>query len=201
MPIVDEALLTTPTVVPEVPAADPAEIETRQLSRFDNRSPPNVVSRHKNLVFYPCSQCHRYWKTNPVPHELAPVHRVGLNHGNERFWCLTCHDADDRDSLRTERDGKVGFNESWRICGQCHANRQRDWYFGAHGKRANGWQEDPMRYNCTHCHDPHFPPFAKHQPQPKPLVRSGLQPMKRIERMNRPVWERHGAEDQETGDD
>ncbi len=149
------------------------------------------------LVFYPCSQCHKYWKTNPVPHELAPVHRVGLNHGQNRFWCLTCHDDEDRDFLRTERDGTVGFNESWRICGQCHANRQKDWYFGAHGKRANDWQEEAVRYNCTHCHDPHFPPFEKRQSQPKPPVRVGLEPMKKTVRQHQPVWERHGAKAQE----
>ncbi|MEN8177488.1 MAG: cytochrome C [Pseudomonadota bacterium] len=180
---------------------DPSVVEKQQLSRFANRPPPEVPRRQHKLTFYPCSQCHKFWKTNPVPHKLAPVHRVGLNHGQNRFWCLTCHDADNRDLLRTEQDGKVGFNKSWRVCGQCHANRQRDWYFGAHGKRANDWSEAPKRYNCTHCHDPHFPPFEQKKPQPKPPVRAGLEPMKNNKAQKPNLWERHGAKSQEAQDD
>ena len=185
----------------EKSVSHPALVAEYKALRFDGRPPPEVPPRQQKLVFYPCSQCHKYWKTNPVPHELAPVHRVGLNHGQNRFWCLACHDDEDRNHLRTERDGKVGFNESWRVCGQCHAKRQKDWYFGAHGKRANDWQEEPIRYNCTHCHNPHFPLFEKRLPQPKPPVRVGLEPMKRVVHQNQTVWELHRAKTQEAQHD
>jgi hypothetical protein len=185
------------TSAAEKSVSHPALVAEYKALRFEGRSPPKVPPRQQKLVFYPCSQCHKYWQTNPIPHELAPVHRVGLNHGQNRFWCLTCHDDEDRDSLHTERDGKVGFNESWRVCGQCHAKRQKDWYFGAHGKRVNGWQEEPVRYNCTHCHNPHFPPFEKRQPQPKPPVRVGLEPMKKPLRQFQRIWERHEAKTRE----
>ena len=190
---------TQPVADPAIP--DPSPAASNNHSRFSGRPPPKVQRRQHTLTFYPCAQCHKFWKTNPVPHELAPVHRVGLNHGQDRFWCLTCHDDENRDLLRTERDGKISFDESWRLCGQCHANRQKDWYFGAHGKRINGWQGEAERYNCTHCHNPHFPPFEAKAPQPKPPIRAGLAPMKKQNRPKPNLWERHGTMNQETNVD
>jgi len=157
----------------------PAEshVPEPEFSRYDNRPPPSVPPREDQLIFYPCSQCHEFWETNPERRELAPVHNVGLQHGQGRLWCLVCHDPEDSNKLQSLRSGKVDFNESWRICGQCHSARQKDWYFGAHGKRVYDWQGEPERYNCTHCHNPHRPPFIQRKPQPKPPVRAGLQPM------------------------
>ena len=148
-----------------------------EFTHYDNRPPPRVPPREDMMNFYPCSQCHEYWKTNPEPRELAPVHNVGMQHGEGRMWCLVCHDPEDSDKLHSLRTGKVDFNESWRICGQCHSARQKDWYFGAHGKRVYDWQGEPERYNCTHCHNPHRPPFMQRKPQPAPPVRVGLEPM------------------------
>lgn len=201
LPTADEGRDLIPRAATGNSVSDPSGALEQRPSRYGDQPPPEVPTRQESLTFYPCSQCHKYWKTNPVPHELAPVHRVGLNHGQDRFWCLTCHDDEDRDLLRTERDGKVGFDESWRVCGQCHANRQKDWYFGAHGKRVNDWQEAPVRYNCTHCHDPHFPPFGQKKPQPKPPVRAGLEPMKRHVSHNSTVWERHAVKNTEVQGD
>jgi len=148
-----------------------------EFSRYDNRLPPRVPPREDQLIFYPCSQCHEFWKTNPEPRELAPVHNVGLQHGQGRLWCLVCHDQENSDKLQILRSGQVDFNESWRVCGQCHSARQKDWYYGAHGKRVYDWQGEPERYNCTHCHNPHRPPLIQRKPQPVPPVRAGLEPM------------------------
>lgn len=200
-PVTDKSKGLILQAVTEKAISVPPGAPEQSLSRFADRPPPEVPPRQQNITFYPCSQCHKYWKTNPVPHELAPVHSVGLQHGQKRFWCLTCHDDEDRDQLRTAQDGKVGFDESWRVCGQCHANRQKDWYFGAHGKRVNDWQEAPVRYNCTHCHNPHSPPFGEQKPQPKPPVRAGLEPMKRFISHNPTVWERHEIKNKEVQGD
>ena len=165
-------------------------IPEQEFVSYSDRPVPKVPPRKDHLTFYPCSQCHEHWKTNEEPRELAPVHDVGLQHGQGRLWCLVCHDSEDRDQLRTVRGGKVDFNEAWRVCGQCHSNRQKDWYFGAHGKRVYDWQGEAERYNCTHCHNPHRPPFMQRKPQPKPPVRAGLNPMPRTTHERLTIWER-----------
>lgn len=162
------------------------------FQQYADQSPPIVPPRKGQLTFFPCSQCHDNWPTNETPRKLAPVHEVSLNHGEGRLWCLVCHDAKNRDKLTTVRDGNVDFDESWKICGQCHSNRQKDWYYGAHGKRAYFWKGEKIRYNCTQCHNPHNPPFMHRKAQPIPPVRAGLQRMKPKEKHEQlKIWEHH----------
>ncbi|MCU7798659.1 MAG: hypothetical protein KZQ70_00600 [gamma proteobacterium symbiont of Lucinoma myriamae] len=162
------------------------------FNHYADQSPPIVPPRKDQLTFYPCSQCHENWQTNETPRILAPVHEVSLKHGEGRLWCLSCHDPKDRDKLRTVRNDNVDFNESWKVCGQCHSNRQKDWYYGAHGKRAYYWKGEKIRYNCTQCHNPHNPPFMQRKPQPIPPVRAGLNRMKpKDKHESLKVWERH----------
>lgn len=171
---------------------NPGVMPENQFDQYEDQPPPTVPPRKDHLTFYPCSQCHEHWETNETPRILAPVHEVSLKHGEGRLWCLTCHDAKDRDYLRTVRDGKVDYNDAWKVCGQCHSNRLKDWYYGAHGKRAYFWQGEKIRYNCTHCHNPHRPPFMESKPQPKPPVRAGLERMKDKEKhLSLKIWERH----------
>lgn len=181
----------------EIPLGPPE----MQFIQYPDRPPPEVPPRKDQLTFYPCSQCHEYWQTIPEPRKLMPVHEVGLQHGQGRLWCLVCHDPDNRDQLQMIRGDKVDFNDAWRVCGQCHSSRQTDWYYGAHGKRVSTWDGKPIRYNCTHCHNPHRPPFMQRKPQAKPPVRAGLEPMKRHVRHNQTVWERHGAKHKEAQHD
>jgi formate-dependent nitrite reductase cytochrome c552 subunit len=122
------------------------------------------------------------------------VHEVGLQHGEGRLWCLDCHAGDARDHLRTLQDDSVDFNDAWIVCGQCHAARKKDWFFGAHGKRVSNWVGEAERYNCTHCHDPHRPAFIERKPQAKPGLRAGLHPMKRQTTRQPPVWEKKLAQ-------
>lgn len=165
-----------------------------EFERFAEQPPPRVPAHRDALTFYPCSQCHDHWQTDKTPRLLAPVHDVGLDHGKGRLWCFECHSADDRNALQTLRGSKVDIDETWKICGQCHANRQQDWYFGAHGKRADGtWQGDRERYDCTHCHNPHQPPFMQRKPSPPPPVRAGLTPMVQHTPDRQPIWARHAS--------
>ena len=34
---------------------------------------------------------------------------------------------------------RVPFDESYRLCGQCHGEKQRDWRAGVHGRRTGEW--------------------------------------------------------------
>jgi hypothetical protein len=178
-----------------VPDAPPEPTEPTTFAGYANAPPFKVVPQKDKLTFYPCSQCHQYMQPNPQPRKLeAAPHPAALQHGNGRIWCLTCHSVDNRDFLRTVRDQKVDFDESYLLCGQCHFNRQKDWYLGGHGKRVENWQGERMIYSCTHCHDPHDPAVKPRAPNKVPPVRVGLEPMKSAERESQRVWERHAGQ-------
>lgn len=117
---------------------------------------------------------------NPTPRKLvAAPHPAALDHGRGRIWCLDCHQLKDRDHLHTLAGEPVDFDAAYLVCGQCHFNRQRDWYFGAHGKRVGNWRGERVIYSCTACHDPHSPSLKPRAPSPPPPVRAGLKPMSR----------------------
>jgi hypothetical protein len=138
-------------------------------------APFAVVARKQALALYPCTQCHAVLPKNPTPRKLvAAPHVAALPHGAGRMWCLDCHDFDDRSRLVGIRGDPIDFDQSHLQCGQCHGNRHRDWWHGAHGKRASGWNAARVVWNCTHCHDPHDPTLAPRAPEPPPPVRAGL---------------------------
>jgi hypothetical protein len=194
----DAEVQLIPQAAPDSITYQPGVEPEAGFSQYPDTPPPKVPPRKDKLTFYPCSQCHANWQTNEEPRALAPVHEVSLKHGDGRLWCLTCHDPKNRDKLHTVRDGEVDFDEAWKVCGQCHSNRQKDWYYGAHGKRVYDWKGEPTRYNCTHCHNPHRPPFMQRKPQPKPPVRAGLEPMKHEGEHHRlTVWERHASQEEQ----
>ena len=184
-----------------VPDTPPAPTDPATFSGYTQAPPFKVVPQKDKLTFYPCSQCHKFIPPNPQPRKLegAP-HPAALQHGNGRIWCLNCHLIDDRDFLHTVRDQKVDFDESYLLCGQCHFNRQKDWYLGGHGKRVYNWQGERMIYSCTHCHDPHDPVTKPREPSKAPPVRAGLQPMEHSDRDVPRVWERHAVKQPEKAD-
>lgn len=132
-----------------------------------------VVPQRPQLTFYPCSACHDALPVNSERRALAPPHPAALHHGGGRIWCLDCHQARGRDVLHTLAGEPVDFNDAYLVCGQCHASRQRDWYYGAHGKRVANWSGPRLIYNCTHCHDPHDPAVKPRAPSPPPPMRAG----------------------------
>lgn len=136
-----------------------------------------VVPQTPGLTLYPCSACHAALPPNPEPRALGAPHVASLPHGKGRFWCLDCHETRDRDLLRTLRGQQVSFDESHLVCGQCHFRQQKDWYFGAHGKRVANWRGDREIFGCAHCHDPHDPALKPRAAGPPPKIRAGLEPM------------------------
>ncbi len=109
---------------------------------------------------YPCSARHADEK-NRTRRELAfhEEQQSIFDHDSEHRWCLDCHDYDDRDVLRLAHGDKVPFTESYRLCGQCHGDKYRDWRAGVHGKRVGRWDGDKTYFLCVNCHNPHSPAF------------------------------------------
>ena len=61
--------------------------------------------------------------------------------------------------LRLASGDTVPFTESYRLCGQCHGDKFRDWRLGVHGKRIGRWDGQKVYFLCVNCHNPHTPGF------------------------------------------
>jgi hypothetical protein len=130
---------------------------------------------------FPCQACHRsdargvssqlekgksflgkYIRTpDPRPRILVRMHTdVSLKHA-EWHWCLNCHSTYERNSLHLITGENISFEQSYRLCGQCHGTIYRDWKIGIHGRRVGQWNGKKLYLLCAHCHDPHKPRFRK----------------------------------------
>ncbi len=119
---------------------------------------------------FPCSQCHKDMTPNPRRRELKEEHtNILLNHAQGQRWCLDCHDTSNRDKLRLVSGERIDFSESYRLCGQCHGDKFRDWKVGVHGKRTGEWNGKKQYLLCAHCHNPHDPRFKPLKPLPPPV--------------------------------
>ncbi|BCS30992.1 hypothetical protein TBR22_A01910 [Luteitalea sp. TBR-22] len=121
---------------------------------------------------FPCSDCHAQpdLPPNRTRRVLVDAHdEIVLKHDEEHRWCLDCHDAVDRDQLHLAGGELVPFSESYRLCGQCHGEKHRDWRAGIHGRRTGFWNGRKEYLLCVHCHDPHAPRFKPLVPRPAPV--------------------------------
>lgn len=117
---------------------------------------------------FPCSDCHEDLPVGPR-RKLRMAHQdIVLEHDEEHLWCLDCHSAENRDMLHLASGELVPFEESYRLCGQCHGDKYRDWRAGVHGRRTGSWLGEKQYLLCVHCHDSHSPRFKPIQPEPAP---------------------------------
>lgn len=125
---------------------------------------------------FPCSECHDYQDTDPERRTLGMHDEIdeAFDHDSENRWCLDCHDATKRDFLRLASGKLLDFKESYKLCGQCHGDKLRDWKVGVHGKRTGEWNGKKQYFLCVHCHNPHSPKFKKIQPEPPPIRQEDL---------------------------
>jgi len=118
--------------------------------------------------YWPCSDCHDDEPTIRERRELEDEHDDHeLAHGD--LWCLSCHDADNRDQLHLADGVAVSFEDSWQLCTQCHAEKLPDWRAGVRGKRTGNWRGPAEDRRCVACHNPHDPPFQPIVPKPPPV--------------------------------
>jgi hypothetical protein len=118
---------------------------------------------------FPCTQCHAEMTPNPKRRVLTDEHtNIVLHHAEGERWCTDCHNLQNRDKLRLVSGELIDFSESYRLCGQCHGDKLRDWKVGVHGKRTGYWNGDKQYLLCVHCHNPHDPKFKPLKPLPPP---------------------------------
>jgi hypothetical protein len=148
-------------LLPEVMAA----AESQEEGAFTVAPPP-----FSQEGIFPCSECHADMEVNRERRELEMFHDdIQLDHGSDERWCFDCHNAMDRDHLRLASGELVGFEESYRLCGQCHGTIFRDWREGIHGQRIGYWNGAKSYLLCAHCHNPHAPAFQPIEPLPPPV--------------------------------
>lgn len=163
----------------ETAAPDLAAEPKPAIELFAGVPPFLVVPSLKDEAMHPCGNCHRWTKGDPTPRALNAPHdnftlRHGL-HGKGQLWCLTCHHMDGDGGLRTLEGEKVGFDEAYLICSQCHSKQARDWAYGVHGKRMGNWRGERRLLNCTACHYQHRPAWKPRDAEPGPEIRQGLE--------------------------
>lgn len=126
--------------------------------------PPVLSSK-----LFPCSGCHAGMEAGPR-RSLSFHEEISIQgHGEPRRWCLDCHDAADRDSLRLAGGERVPFSRSHLLCSQCHGSVFRSWKTGIHGKRTGMWDGPKHYFLCPSCHNPHSPRFKPLVPLSRPL--------------------------------
>jgi hypothetical protein len=149
------------------PTAAPAESAANRSAAERPEVPPPPFTDG----IFPCSNCHNAdMPPNRTRRELAAMHDdIVLRHDEQHRWCLDCHDADNRDQLHLASGEPVPFEESYRLCGQCHGEKYRDWRAGVHGRRVGEWNGHRKYLLCAHCHNPHQPRFRPIEPMPAPV--------------------------------
>jgi hypothetical protein len=118
---------------------------------------------------FPCTDCHEKGAEFDATRRELSQHDFVFEHDAEHRWCMDCHDAKDRDKLRLASGDKIDFRESFRLCGQCHGDKYRDWRAGVHGRRTGMWNGKKTYLLCVHCHSPHSPRFKAIKPSPAPV--------------------------------
>jgi hypothetical protein len=119
--------------------------------------------------YLPCDDCHSDpdLQQGPAPRELEYDHEdTQLAHGN--LWCRHCHDFENPNNLRLADASLVSFEDSWKLCTQCHGKKLPEWRAGVHGKVTGHWRGEREYVTCVACHEPHSPPTGLIDAEPKP---------------------------------
>jgi len=119
---------------------------------------------------FPCSDCHDpEIPTNMRRRKMKTAHQeIELRHDQEHRWCLDCHSAVDHDKLHLASGELIDFTESYKLCGQCHGDKYRDWRAGVHGRRSGSWDGHKTYLLCVNCHNAHAPAFQPLEPESAP---------------------------------
>jgi hypothetical protein len=124
---------------------------------FDPRGNPVSVS---------CSSCHSTREPNReirAAEQLAEFHQ-GLRFAHGGLSCLSCHNADNYETLRLADGAAVEYSNARMLCTQCHTRQGQDFERGLHGGMKGFWdltRGPRQRNSCLDCHDAHHPAFPE----------------------------------------
>ncbi|MBI4818862.1 MAG: hypothetical protein HY791_21505 [Deltaproteobacteria bacterium] len=131
-----------------------------------------IVARSPTLSMLPCQdgKCHAEGSISSEIKPLQDFHRgKQLEHGSTVVWCVWCHSKENLEKLKLLDGTLVSFDEGYKLCGQCHGDRLRDWKSGIHGRQTGRWSGLKSRVSCPACHNPHRPKFEPIEAMPPPL--------------------------------
>lgn len=125
-----------------------------------------IPERKSQLKAYACTECHSKPLSEMQSTEVQKAHwDIDVVHADESAMnCITCHNGNNMNELRSLTGKAVDFNLSYKLCSQCHTSQFEDWKGGAHGKNIGGWTKPRAGMTCVNCHNPHRPQIASKWP-------------------------------------
>lgn len=126
-----------------------------------------IPERKSQIKSYACNECHTESLDKLENKEdTKNAHwDIKLNHADKNTMnCMTCHDENNMNDLKSLTAVNIDFNNSYNQCSQCHSKQFNDWKGGAHGKNIGGWTSPRATFNCVNCHNPHKPHFESRWP-------------------------------------
>jgi hypothetical protein len=158
-----------PTTLATVPAGAgmerPGVVPTHRPEGYQPKVDTGLRDHLGNVVGVSCATCH----TTRLPNRDAGLVGVmpkdfhqGLKYAHADQSCLSCHHAENYDTLRLADGRALPFAQAQQLCAQCHGPQTRDYLHGSHGGMTGYWDKTKgprSRNTCTDCHDPHAPAY------------------------------------------
>ena len=125
-----------------------------------------IPDRKSKIKLYKCTECHTSSLNKLKSKTGKKAHwDIALKHADTNTMnCVTCHNSENLDELKSLTGAKIDFNRSFKLCSQCHTRQFEDWKGGAHGKKIGGWAPPRASMTCVNCHNPHKPHFESRWP-------------------------------------
>jgi len=121
----------------------------------------SIPTRKDQIKSFKCTECHIKPLKEMQNADIKKAHwNIKLKHANlEVMNCVTCHNGNNIDKLKSLTGHTIDFDKSYKLCSQCHHKQSKDWIGGAHGKRIGTWVPPRVSKTCVNCHNPHSPSF------------------------------------------
>lgn len=126
-----------------------------------------IPTRKGEIKSYKCTECHTKPLKKMQSKDIKKAHwNIKVTHAdNVTMNCLTCHNGEDMNHLKSLTGTQIDFNRSYKLCAQCHQKQFKDWAGGAHGKQIESWAPPRASMTCVNCHNPHKPHFESKFPE------------------------------------
>ncbi len=166
------------------------------LGRVDAGGPrvaTGIFDHHGNETTIACATCHATRepdRANGVGGKTPQTFHQGLAYAHGGQSCLSCHHAEDYDSLRLADGRRLAFADARQLCAQCHGPQTRDYEHGSHGGMRGYWDKakgERVRNTCLDCHDAHAPAYPAWTPVFPPSDAAARQQAEREDRAGHAV--------------